>query len=52
VKEGARFVVLHEEGVDIMVASGGINLHCDPLMRLEYSGSKKRSECNPRRDVD
>jgi hypothetical protein len=33
-----------------MVALGGINLHCDPLMILEYSRSKK-SKCNPRRDV-
>jgi hypothetical protein len=37
--------------VHIMVASIGINLHCDPLKRLEYFGSKKISKCNPRRDV-
>jgi hypothetical protein len=50
---GDQWVVLQvERGVDIMVASGGINLHCDPLMILKYSGSKKRSKCNPRRDVD
>jgi hypothetical protein len=34
-----------------MVASGGMNLHCDLLTRLECSERKKRSERNPRRDV-